>query len=192
MNKSLDEMTNVELGKLFPIILSDYMPVWEKNYLKEKSVLEHLIGLSNIIRISHIGSTAVPGLISKPTIDVLVEIIDDIDTIKLISNMQKEGYRYLEQPKNPPPHMLFVKGYTEEGFKGQVFHIHVRYGGDWDELYFRDYLLTHPKTAAEYGRLKMGLKQKYEYDRDAYTNAKTDFIQRITKLAQAAIQKNKK
>ena len=89
MNKSLDEMTNVELGKLFPIILSDYMPVWGKNYLKEKSVLEHAIGLSNIIRISHIGSTAVPGLISKPTIDVLVEIIDDTDTIKLISNMQK-------------------------------------------------------------------------------------------------------
>ena len=79
--------------------------------------------------------------------------------------------------------MMFIKGYTEKGFKGQVFHAHVRYDGDWDELYFRDYLLTHPETAAEYGRLKMKIKQKYEYHRDAYTDAKTDFIQKIVKLA---------
>ena len=190
MKKPLDKMANEELGKLFPIILSDYKPVWKKNFLKEKGALEHAIGLRDVIRISHIGSTAVPGLISKPTIDVLVEIEDDADTTNLISKMQLEGYRYLEQPKNPPPHMMFIKGYTEEGFKGQVFHVHVRYGGDWDELYFRDYLLTHPRTAVEYGILKMKLKQKYEYDRDAYTYAKTDFIKRITKLARADTQKN--
>lgn len=183
MRKSLDEMTNEELGKLFPIILSNYKPVWKKNFLKEKEVVEHAIGIRDIIRINHIGGTAVPGLISKPTIDVLVEIADDADTAKIVSNMQLAGYRYLEQPKKPPPHMMFIKGYTEEGFKGQVFHVHVRYGGDWDELYFRDYLLAHPEIAAEYGRLKMKLKQKYEYDRDAYTDAKTDFIQRINKLA---------
>jgi GrpB-like predicted nucleotidyltransferase (UPF0157 family) len=80
MNKSLDEMTNEERGKLFPIILSDYKPVWKRNFLKEKGVVEHAIGLHDIIRISHIGSTAVPELISKPTIDILVEIVDDADT----------------------------------------------------------------------------------------------------------------
>jgi len=37
--------------------------------------------------------------------------------------------------------MMFMKGYTSEGFQGQEYHVHVRYSGDWDELYFRDYLV---------------------------------------------------
>jgi GrpB-like predicted nucleotidyltransferase (UPF0157 family) len=186
MSKSLDEMTDEERSQLFPVILSEYKPVWKKNYLKEKAVVARAVGSHNIVRISHIGSTAVPGLLAKPTVDILVEIKDDTDTARLISNLQLGGYRYLEQPENPPPHMMFIKGYTREGFRGQVFHIHVRYSRDWDELYFRDYLLAHPETAAEYGRLKLELKQKYEHDRDAYTNAKTDFIKRITGLARVA------
>jgi len=188
MSETLDAMTNEELGILFPIILTEYNPVWEKNYHKEKIVVEQAIGLHNIVRISHIGSTAIPGSIAKPTVDVLVEIKDGIDTARLISNMELGRYRYLEQPKKPPPHMMFIKGYTPEGFKGQAFHIHIRYNGDWDELYFRDYLLVHPETVADYGRLKLKLKKKYEYDRDAYTDAKTDFIQRITELARADTQ----
>lgn len=183
-------MTDKERLQLFPVILSEYKPIWKKNYLKEKALVEQAIGSHNIVRINHIGSTAVPGLIAKPTVDILVEIKDGTDTARLISNMQLGGYIYLEQPDNPPPHMMFIKGYTPEGFKGQVFHVHVRYRGDWDELYFRDYLLAHPETAEEYGILKLEQKQKYEYDRNTYTYAKTDFIKRITKLARAEVEKN--
>jgi GrpB-like predicted nucleotidyltransferase (UPF0157 family) len=183
MIKSFDEMTHEELFRLFPIILSEHKPEWKEKYLEEKTVVEQSIGIQNITRISHFGSTAVPGLIAKPTVDILVEIKNDTDTTRLISCMRTGGFRYLEEPDNPPPHMMFIKGYTQEGFKGQAFHVHVRYSGDWDELYFRDYLLAHPKTAEEYGRLKLELKQKYEHDRDAYTNAKTEFIKRITALA---------
>lgn len=190
MSKSLEDMTDVERYQLFPVMLSEHKPAWKKNYFKEQVVVEKSVGSHNIVRINHIGSTAVPGLIAKPTIDILVEIKDNTDTATLISNMQSGGYRYLEQPHNPPPHMMFVKGYTEKGFKGQAVHVHVRYSGDWDEIYFRDYLLNHPEIAAEYGRLKLDLKQKYEYDRDAYTDAKTDFIQRITSLARADTRKN--
>jgi len=189
MSKSLDEMTDEERSQLFPIILSEHKSVWKKNYLKEKAVVEQAVGPRDIVRISHIGSTAVPRLIAKPTIDILVEIKDDTDTAKIISSMQQRGYRYLEQPNNPPPHMMFIKGYTPEGFKGQVFHVHIRYSGDWDEIYFRDYLLTHPEIAEEYSRLRLNLKQKHEYDRDAYTYAKTDFIKRICRLARIEAKK---
>jgi GrpB-like predicted nucleotidyltransferase (UPF0157 family) len=192
MSKNFDEMTLGELSELFPVILSEYKPVWKKNYLQEKVVVEQAIGPHNIIRINHIGSTAVPGLIAKPTIDILVEIKDTTDTGRLISNMQTKGYIYLEQPEKPPPHMMFIKGYTPEGFKGQAFHVHIRYSGDLDELYFRDYLLTHPEAAADYSRLKLKQKQKFEYDRDGYTDAKTDFIKRITELARAEARKNQK
>lgn len=65
--------------------------------------------------------------------------------------------------------MMFMKGYTPNGFKGQSFHIHVCYKGDWDELYFRDYLLRHSDIAKEYGSLKYKLMKKYKNDREAYT-----------------------
>src|SRR4030042_634153 len=191
MSKSLEEMTDAERSRLFPVILSEYKPVWKKNYLKERAVLEQSVGSYNIVRINHIGSTVVPGLIAKPTVDILVEIKDNTDTARLVSKMQLAGYRYLEQPKNPPPHMMFIKGYTPEGFKGQVFHVHVRYSGDWDALYFRDYLLAHPEIVEASRKIKLEQKQQYEFDRDAYTYAKTDFIERITGLARAEAQKNK-
>jgi len=189
MNKPLNKMTNEELWELFPIILSEHNPIWLKRYLKEKTVLEQAVGIQNIIRINHVGSTVIPNLIAKPTIDILLEIEDNTDIERLISNVQLVGYIYSEQPNNPAPHMMFMKGYTPQGFRGQAFHVHVRYNGDWDELYFRDYLLTHPEIAEEYGQLKLGLMKKHEHDRDAYTDAKTDFIQTITKLARVDTQK---
>lgn len=183
MTRSLDEMTDEELWQLFPIVLSEYQPIWKECYLAEKKVIIQAIGTHKIVRIHHIGSTAVPGLLAKPTIDILVEIEDAADTSSLISAMQECGYRYLKQPENPPPHMMFIKGYAPEGFAGQAYHVHVRYQGDWDEIRFRDYLITHPDTAREYGKLKKNLKDLHEHNRDAYTAAKTEFIRRVCELS---------
>ena len=158
-------------------------PAWKDHYLTEKAVIETKIGTANIFRISHIGSTAVPNLLSKPTIDILLEMKNDTEIEQLIASMGRLGYLYSPQPNNPPPHMMFMKGYTPEGFKGQAYHLQVRYGGDWDELYFRDYLISHSDAAKRYAELKLGLKEKYEFDRDGYTAAKTGFTKNLTKLA---------
>ena len=149
---------------------------------RERDIIK-AVGESNIVRMNHIGSTAVPGLIAKPTIDILLEITADCDTEKLKENLISIGYIYTAQPDNPAPHMMFLKGYTPEGFKGQAFHVHVRYPGDWGELYFRDYLKEHNDIADEYGRLKTELLKTYEHDRDGYTEAKTEFISRYTDIA---------
>lgn len=77
------------------------------------------------------------------------------------------------------------KGYLPTGFAEKVYHLHVRPLGDWDELYFRDYLRKYPEVAREYEALKLSLKEKYEHDRDAYTNAKTEFVQRYSQKARA-------
>ena len=166
--------------KLFPIILEEHNPQWFDNYLIEKSFIERVLGKENIIRISHYGSTSIPGLIAKPTIDILLEISTSVDISQFIEDMLDNECVYVEQPNDPPPHIVFYRGYTPEGFKGQAVHIHVRYQGDWDELYFRDILLTHPETAMEYGKLKQRLKDDYEFDRDNYTDAKGEFIRKIT------------
>jgi GrpB-like predicted nucleotidyltransferase (UPF0157 family) len=189
--KQFDEMSREELGKLFPIIINKSNPMWHDLYLSEKTNIEQIIGLNNIVRINHFGSTSVPNLYAKPTIDILLEIQDYTDTKKLISFLKCIDYIYSHQPNNPPPHMMFMKGYTADGFRGQAYHLHVRYSGDWNELYFRDYLILHPEIAEEYGKLKLKLKEFYEFDRDGYTDAKSFFIRRITKQARKELGNGK-
>ena len=69
----------------------------------------------------------------------------------------------------------FNKGYTNDGFADKVYHIHLRYTGDNDELFFRDYLNEHSNIAKEYENLKLVLWKKYEHNRDAYTECKNGF-----------------
>ncbi|MPM84596.1 hypothetical protein SDC9_131669 [bioreactor metagenome] len=148
-------------------------------YEEEKALLQEVFG-DTVLRISHIGSTVVPGLVAKPTIDILLEIKEDIDIAKITGIMVDKGYIV-----NTPPIdiITYVKGYGPNGFVGQAFHIHVRHSGDWDALYFRDYLIAHPVAAKQYELLKLDLKDKYEFDRDGYTAAKGEFVERITALA---------
>lgn len=77
---------------------------------------------------------------------------------------------------------MLVKGYTIDGYKGQAYHIHVRYKGDWDELFFRDYLINQPDIAKEYEKLKIDLAKKHKYNRELYTEAKSDFVYKISLL----------
>jgi GrpB-like predicted nucleotidyltransferase (UPF0157 family) len=167
-------MTLKELWRLFPIELVPHNPTWANWYSEEEKALSTLL-CDIVIQIDHIGSTAVDGLPAKPIVDILLQISDvcNLSWLKetLIENgwlLMAEGSAYGEIDLN--------KGYTPEGFAERVYHLHVRRKGDWDELRFRDYLIAHPEAAAEYANLKQRLVGKYKYDRDAYTEAKTDFI----------------
>ncbi|WP_455499216.1 GrpB family protein [Butyricimonas virosa] len=181
-------MTNEELWALFPIILSEHRAEWAKFYEQEKDTIISALGTKNITRINHMGSTSVPGLVAKPTIDILLEIPTDTDIPFLTATLISIGYICNTQPNNPAPHLMFMKGYTPQGFREQAVHLHVRFPGDWDELYFRDYLRSHPETAEAYGKLKQNLKLRYEHNRDAYTEAKTGFIQETTRLARKELE----
>jgi GrpB-like predicted nucleotidyltransferase (UPF0157 family) len=120
-------------------------------------------------------------------VDILLEIKESADIEELKSALSSSEYiclcgAGLTMPM-PPPHLMFLKGYLPDGFAEKVYHIHVRYYDDWDELCFRDYLIAHPKTAAEYASLKTKLHMDFEHDRDGYTYAKTAFIREVTEKA---------
>lgn len=181
--KSLQKMTNEELWELFPIVLEDYNPQWQNWYQKEQEMILDAVNREYAARIHHIGSTAVYGLRAKPTVDILLEIKKECDLNLLIQNLEEIGYIYARQPHKPAPHMMFQKGYTTLGFEKEVYHLHIRYQGDWDEIYFRDYLRIHSDAAAKYAELKERLRTEYEHDRDGYTLAKTAFVKEITAMA---------
>lgn len=183
MGKALSEMSVEELWELFPIILKEHNPYYKGWYLVEKDEIVNAIGENNIKRINHIGSSAIEGLIAKPTVDILLEIDCNNDIEQIKYKLSNAGWTLMSFESKADLKMSFNKGYTPNGFAEKVFHLHVRFLGDWNELYFRDYLLIYKKIAEEYGKLKQELKEKYMHDRDGYTDAKTEFILKYTKIA---------
>lgn len=177
MGKKLSEMTLDELWTLFPIRLTEHNADWKNQYAEMALFLEKKLSSCNVIRISHIGSTAIQGIWAKPIVDILVEI-DPHEDIRDVAEMIKDG-GFIEMSESKG-RISFNYGYTESGFAEKVYHLHLRYAGDNDELYFRDYLTDHPDIAKQYQQLKLNLWHLYEYNRDAYTAAKTDFIKRHT------------
>ncbi len=132
-----------------------------------------------IIRISHIGSTSIANIKTKPIIDILIEInFDNKNIIKEI--LLNNNYILMNDNVNK---ISFNKGYTINGYANKVFHIHIKKYGDCDELYFRDYLNENHLKAKEYEKLKLELFNKYKPNRDLYTDGKKDFINEIVNLA---------
>ena len=170
-------------------VLSEYNPAWPEWFAEEKANLKQLIKADCIVRISHFGSTSVPGLMAKPTVDILLEINETADLDKLITALSSPDYIYLRDESSPtiltpPLHLMFLKGYLPDGFAEKVYHIHVVRSGGWAErLLFRDYLIAHPETAAEYAELKIKLFKDYEYDRDGCTEAKGAFVRDVVRKA---------
>jgi len=186
--EAVSKMDKEERFRLFPIRLSKHKEIWKRRFLNERTLIIKALGASQIKSINHIGSTAIPDIMAKPIIDILLEIRRDMDIKELVKNMEIIGYGACPRPDMPDPQLSFLKGYTLKGYKGQPFHVHTRYEmekrrSDFDEIFFKDYLSEHPDTAKEYEALKIELAKEYEYDRDAYTLAKTEFITRVTRAA---------
>jgi GrpB-like predicted nucleotidyltransferase (UPF0157 family) len=180
--KDLHKMTIAELGQLFPIIITDYSDKWADLFKQEAKLITDSFTQTEIVKIDHIGSTAIPRLKAKPTIDILLQITEQIGIQKLKDTFKSLGYLINDHPENPAPHLTFVKGYTNQGFKGQAYHVHIRYRGDWDEIRFKDYLIKHKEIAKKYETLKLELAEKYPNDREAYTDSKTEWIEKINNL----------
>ena len=73
----------------------------------------------------------------------------------------------------------FNKGYTLQGFAERVFHLHLCYEGDNDELYFRDYLQANTAIAKEYERLKLDLWKQYEHEKRKKEKSFTKLVEEV-------------
>lgn len=180
MSPSLEEMSLEELWQLFPIFLREHQDEWKGWYAEERLRLLSFLPANQLVRISHIGSTSLETIWAKPIVDILLEIPKETDMAVIRDLLLQNGYLLMSESQG---RMSFNKGYTPSGFAERVFHLHLRYEGDHDELYFRDYLQEHPAVAKDYEQLKLSLWKQYEHNRDAYTDSKTDFIKKYTKEA---------
>jgi GrpB-like predicted nucleotidyltransferase (UPF0157 family) len=164
-----------------------YDPRWVEMFEQERLHLLSCLPRDLVKRIEHFGSTAVPGLLAKPVVDMLVEVTSlDETRQKIAPILEAQGYDYFWRPSwgddTPPFYAWFIKR-DKNGNRTHHIHMVESRFEHWDRLLFRDYLIEHPDVAREYGDLKMRLANVHQNNRIAYTQAKDDFVGRITDIA---------
>lgn len=165
-----------------PIRLAPYDPSWPSAFEVERGALARPLQPWLSGPIEHIGSTAVPGLLAKPVIDIMAAV-DSLDASRpVIAVLVGLGWTYF--PYRAEVMHWFCK--PSPAFRTHHLHL-VPFGSPlWTErLAFRDYLRRDPIVAAEYAQLKRELAERDEFDREAYTDAKGPFVQRIVERALA-------
>ncbi len=193
MKKHVSELTAEEFQKTFPITLEAHNPRYKEWYEAEKASILSVVDERDVARINHIGSSAVENLVAKPVVDILLEIDGCCQVEKLQEKLKTIGYGVeIATRAENPFRLLLAKGMTCDGFASRVYLLHVRYLGDWNELYFRDYLLAHPEVAEEYGQLKTQILRDIESGKiqrmpngqpNGYSQAKFAFVERVSALA---------
>lgn len=137
-------------------------------------------------------------MIAKPTIDILLEIDGCCNVTKLIDDLKAIGYgTEIFTRTDDPMRLLLGKGYSSDGYAERVYHLHVRYLGDWDELYFRDFLIENSDVSTEYGKLKLNIINDIEkgvIERipnglpNGYSQAKLAFVKKYSDAAKQEFQ----
>lgn len=159
-----------------PIHLVPYDPSWPRQFEEERARLACVLSPWLAGTIEHVGSTAVPGLTAKPTIDIMAGVQDLASSLDARAALHSLDYMYF--PYRPDVMHWFCKPSPAR----RTHHLHLVpvQSELWtDRLTFRDYLRSSPTAAAEYAELKLALAARHEFDREAYTEAKSAFVRSI-------------
>jgi GrpB-like predicted nucleotidyltransferase (UPF0157 family) len=141
--------------------------------------------------VEHIGSTAISGLIARPTIDVVAGVedlaamefatplIEGLNFREIDAPDWAEGARHLVKPRHPSPPA------TEPTHR--VF-LTVRDSQLWNRVIrLRDWLRGHPETAIRFEEAKVARWRSGEGDLDQYEHAKSIFFAHLEDQIEASL-----
>jgi len=160
--------------------ITPYDARWPDAYRAEEARLIELAE-RRFLHIEHFGSTAIPGLSAKPTIDIMAAVQSLESLTDVIPRLGADGYRELSENFS---YRRFFRKAACEGCPST--HLHVVPEGAWpnkSERFFRDWLITHPERVEAYGRLKTTLATRFPDDRERYNEAKSEFIRGVVNEA---------
>ena len=160
--------------------LEEFNNNWFEEYEKEKKFLENKLK-EKAIEIHHVGSTSITGLKAKPVIDILVAIehlnkINEIEEILNDYGYSNRGHQGVED------RYFFAKG-PEEARTHYIHFVEKNSNTYYNLVYFKRYLIEHPKYIQKYCEIKQDLASKYPEERSKYTAGKNEFITNVIKLA---------
>jgi GrpB-like predicted nucleotidyltransferase (UPF0157 family) len=179
-----EQLRAATIGDLHPltgrIVLRDYDPAWPALFEREAERVRGVLD-ARALRIEHVGSTSVPGLIAKPIVDMLLVVADSADEPAYVPDMAAAGYALRIREPDWYEHRLFKGPDTD-------INLHVFSAGCPEiarMLRFRDWLRANAADRALYARTKRDLAQQdWQYVQN-YADAKTAVIETILARAHA-------
>lgn len=158
------------------VVLAEYNYDWPQAFEQERQMLSKLIGRYLCGSIEHVGSTAVPGLVAKPVIDVMFGVKSLDDSKPAIAILVSNGYEY--SPYKTDVMHWFCK--PSDAYRTHHVHLIPHASSLWHErVKFRNLLRSDKQLANDYAALKKDLAHRYKNDREAYTQEKWPFIKKI-------------
>lgn len=170
------------------ISIVDYDPNWAQQFQDLKDVFNDALKNDNIA-IEHVGSTAVPGLASKPILDIDIIVGDENQLDEVTAVLATLGYdfcgdmgikdRYAFQPISD------LSPFTAANRIWPTHHLYCCIAGSislQNHVLFRDALRRSPKLAHEYGALKTAIALTTQ-DIDVYVESKSSFIANVLERA---------
>jgi GrpB-like predicted nucleotidyltransferase (UPF0157 family) len=165
------------------IRLEPYDPAWPARFEEEAAALREAFG-TLALRIEHVGSTAVPGMLAKPVIDIQVSVESLSSLVPFMPAMSRLEYVHLVDP-DP----VFERAYPyfhKPAEWPHTHHVHLCEAGSELErrhLAFRDQLRSDAGARERYAALKRGLAAVHggatHDERQGYADAKSEFVQSL-------------
>ena len=149
-------------------------PLWKQAFGVEAAALQAALGV-NAAKLHHIGSTAIPNILAKPIIDILIEVSSLPQVDARASRMHALGYEVMGA-FGIPGRRFFRKF---DGMGTRTHHVHIFQQGSAHvprHLAFRDLLITHPQKAQGYSQLKADITRDGDISWEDYLDGKDPFI----------------
>jgi GrpB-like predicted nucleotidyltransferase (UPF0157 family) len=165
-----------------PVILVDYDPAWPNRFVEQAARLTAILQPWLAAPVEHVGSTAVPGLRAKPVVDILAPVVSLAQAQAAIAALTADGWLFWPDDPNRSYRMWFLRPKPA----ARTHHLHViqhDHPAARAELMFRDVLRGDHAVREAYAALKDRLAVQHRTDRDAYTDAKSDFIRSVLHAA---------
>jgi GrpB-like predicted nucleotidyltransferase (UPF0157 family) len=162
-----------------PIRLVPYDPGWPRRFEVWRQRLVQALDLP-AERVKHVGSTAVPGLLSKDTVDIQVSVDDMRKEVRYVPAIESLG---VQLRSRDDLHRYF------RPFAGRPRDVHVHVcdaGSEWERLHllFVAYLREDTAARERYASEKLAAVARWADDRAAYTEAKDAVIREIEARAE--------
>jgi GrpB-like predicted nucleotidyltransferase (UPF0157 family) len=163
-----------------PITFVEYDPAWPGLFERENTRIRAILG-DRVIRLEHTGSTSVPGLAAKPTIDMTMTVADVTDEDAYARDLEAAGY-YIRIRQGEP------EWYDHRVFKGPDTNVNLHVFSDGNPelermVGFRDWLRSHPEDRELYEATKRELiSREWKYVQN-YADAKTAVVEAINARA---------
>ncbi len=162
---------------VIPVEVVPYNHGWKTEFNKIKERMLEMVG-DLILSAEHVGSTSVEGLSAKPIIDLDLVMESYSVLPEIIGRFQQYGYMHRGN-QGIEGREVFERT-ADDGFMNYHLYVCPQDGkGYLEHIAFRDYLRAHPSAVEEYEQVKLSLARQYRYDREDYTEGKTEFVRSI-------------